>query len=115
MNPISRREEMREECRKFNARNPEVWRLFERFAFEKLHLGYGHFSAKAIVERIRWETSLGDGAPDLKMNDHYTAFYARRFAAIHPVHAEFFRIRKQKSAEKMASSRRPPNRFQLNP
>jgi len=95
---ISRLEQMRRQCQKFHKNYPEVWSLFVGFAFEKVRLGYKHFGAKAVMERIRWETSGGASLPELKINDHYTAFYARRFAKTFPEHKDFFRTRVQKSA-----------------
>lgn len=111
--PTSRLEEMRRKCNEFHARNPEVWNLFVQFANEKIRLGYQHFGAKAIMERVRWETAKGDGTPMLKVNDMFTAFYARRFAREFPRHADFFRTRKQRSAERPATGQPAPNRFQL--
>ncbi len=96
-NPLSRHEELRSGCNAFHRSHPEVWRLFVRFTFEKLDLGYRHFGAKAVMERVRWETAAGGSMPELKLNNNYTAFYARRFARMYPEHADFFRTRVQTS------------------
>ncbi len=95
----SRHEEMRAQCNDFHERHPGVWDLFVRFALEKIGRGYRKYGAKAIMERVRWETDQGGDEPALKINDHYTAFYARRFARAYPTHAECFRTRIQKRAQ----------------
>ena len=102
---MTRHAQMRAECNQFHRDNPEVWTMFVRFSREKIALGYAHYGAKAVMERIRWETSTGASQPELKINDHYTAFYARRFNQADG--REFFRTRVQKShaAEAMRNDR----------
>ncbi len=94
---------MRRRAAAFHERYPVVWQLFERFALDRLALGHQHYGAKAIMERVRWETDKGSGYPALKINDHYTAFYSRRFARFHPEHGDFFRTRVQLSALRPAT------------
>lgn len=96
---MNRHEEMRIACRKFHRAHPEVWRLFVRFSHEKIALGCEHFGAKAVMERIRWETSAGGSSPELKISNNHTAFYARRFNRMHPHlgDGEFFRENAQTS------------------
>lgn len=83
---------------KFHAENPDVWRHFEKFTLELIEAGHLHYSADAVCHRIRWhldvETKSEDG---LKLNNNYTAHYARLFAARYPQHATFFRCRRRKS------------------
>jgi hypothetical protein len=77
-----------------DAANPEVWRLFERFTFELIRRGFGHYSADAVLHRVRWETAsaLEDGCT-FKINNNWSAFYARKFHDRHPKHDGFFRLR----------------------
>lgn len=79
----------------FDADNPAVFDLFMRFAREARAAGHLNFSADAICHRIRWETSVvtRDAASEWKINDHYTAFYARKAMALHPELRGFFRCR----------------------
>jgi hypothetical protein len=103
---MNRQDEMREQVAEFHRQHPEVWRLFVRFTFQMIERGYRNYSAKAIFERIRWEKDAGgDGVTCFKLNNNYTAFYARRFARAHPEHAEFFRTREQPSAAEFPSRR----------
>ena len=103
----SRHEEMRLACQAFHEEHPECWQLFCQFALEKAALGYHHFGAKSVIERIRWETSAGGIEPDLKFNDHFVPFYSRRFNRMHPHlgDGEFFRVRAQKSHQTAANGR----------
>lgn len=96
---MTRNEEMREACRAFHKSHPEVWSLFCRFAMEKASRGFRHFGAKAVMERIRWETAGGATSPELKISNNHTAFYARRFNRLHPhiSNGNFFRCHDQAS------------------
>jgi hypothetical protein len=100
----TRKEQIRQRCAEFHKKHPEVWELFVKFTFDRISRGFEHYSADAIFHRIRWETATptrDDG--DFKLNDHYTAFYARRFHAVHPEHHGFFRTRVQTSAARRMS------------
>ena len=100
---LSRHEQLRREVSLFHAEHPEVWEMFERFTMQLIAAGRDHFGAKAVWERMRWETAVNPAyGEDYKLNNNYHAFYARRFARVHPKHADFFRFRKQKSADECA-------------
>ena len=43
---------------KFHAQNPHVWREFKRLAFDALEKGHRNYSAKLIIEMIRWESKI---------------------------------------------------------
>ncbi len=102
---MTRHEEMRRACQEFHAEHPEVWDLFVRFTNDKIALGYKRFGAKAVMERIRWETSAGGDCHELKICNNHTAFYARRFNRMHPElgGGEFFRLRDQTSRHDSAT------------
>jgi hypothetical protein len=94
---LSRHDEIRDACNAFHVKHPEVWRLFCQFALEMRDSGRSHYGAKAVMERVRWETDSGGRHPALKINNNFAAFYARRFAKVYPELAEFFRTREQTS------------------
>lgn len=102
---MNRQQEMREQVTAFHKAHPEVWDLFCKFTMQMIDRGYRNYSAKAIFERIRWEKDSvgGDGVTSFKLNNNYTAFYARRFSRINPQHAGFFRTREQVSANVRAT------------
>jgi len=93
--------------REFHEANPDVWRLFVRFTFDVIRRGFKHYSSKSIFERIRWhtdiETVIQTGEiKDFKLNNNYTAAYARLFGQTYPEHAGFFRLRKRTSKSRPA-------------
>lgn len=61
----------------FHKSNPEVWRLFQRFAGEALESGRNRFGARLIGERIRWETIIQTTDKDYKVNNDFWPYYAR--------------------------------------
>jgi hypothetical protein len=79
------------------AENEHVYRLFVRFTLEAIAAGHQHYSADAIVHRIRWHTGVETRGDEFKINNNHVAFMARRFAAEHPAHGSFFRKREQKA------------------
>jgi hypothetical protein len=79
----------------FDAENPHVWKLFLRFTGEAMKAGHKHMGAKAIVERIRWETSVVTQSSDrFKINNNHTAYYVRKFKEALPQFADFFHVRR---------------------
>jgi len=93
----------------YDAENPHIWPLFVRFTFETIERGYQHYSVNGIFERIRWHTSVEakpapgdppnpDSGGSLKINDHYRAYYARKFNDTFPRYDGYFRTRKLRAA-----------------
>lgn len=97
----TRYDEMKRDFFKFHKEHPEVWRLFRRFTFDRISLGFKHYSSYAIFERIRWETDQvpTEGKDEFKMNNNFRPFYARAFMKKYPEHEGFFRVRHQKSKD----------------
>jgi len=80
---MTRTEEMREQCQRFHAENHRVWELFVKFSRQKMAEGFEHYGAKAVMERVRWETEAArPGGGEFKINNNHTRFYAERFNRI---------------------------------
>lgn len=81
----------------FHAEHPEVYDLFVHFTYSRIYAGFDHYSAYAIMNRVRWETDAGDNEFEdgFKINNNHIPFYARMFADHHPEHGDFFRMREQ--------------------
>lgn len=78
----------------FDAANPEVFRLFVRFALEAVAAGRKRFGAGSIIERIRWHVAVETKSTDgLKINDHFSSRFARKFIAWYPEHEGLFELR----------------------
>jgi hypothetical protein len=74
--------------------NPIVWAMFERFTFEMIRRGFQHYSADAVLHRVRWETAMPlEDDSSFKINNNWSCCYARKFRDRYPAHAEFFRLR----------------------
>lgn len=74
----------------------DVCTLFDRLAKQVWDKGIRHYSADAILHRIRWEYTIEKGDREFKANDHWTAPLARWFLANHPDKKGFFALRKLK-------------------
>ena len=87
--------ELMQRFSEFDAQYPKVWDLFVAFTFEVIRAGHSHYSADAVLHRVRWETTFDVGAPphEFKINNNYSAFYARKFREAFPQYAQFFRTR----------------------
>ena len=86
----------------YHAENPKIYALFKRFTFEVIDLGHDHYSADAIMHRVRWETAVTaqpqpgqrvDPDEPFKINNNYVAHYARMFMSEFPRYDGFFRTR----------------------
>lgn len=77
----------------FDGLNPVVWTLFQRFTNELVLAGFEHYSADAVLHRVRWETAIGMGDRGFKINNNFTPYYARKYHQKYPARAGFFRLR----------------------
>ena len=86
----------------YHNKNPKIYELFKRFAYEALMSGHHHFGAKAIMERVRWEVSVSTAGDPFKINNNYTSRYARKLISDKPEFDGFFRTR-QLSSDKISA------------
>ena len=84
----------------FHKENPQVYELFRRFTFQAIDAGRKDFGAKAVMERIRWSSMVESSGEIYKLNNNYTAFYARMFMDRHPLHEGLFHTRRSKADER---------------
>lgn len=59
--------------------NEHVYREFKVYAIRMAMTGRKRYSAKTIVERIRWDTDIKDSEKSFKLNNNYTSGMARLF------------------------------------
>jgi hypothetical protein len=71
----------------------EVRILFDRFALELINRGWSHYSADAILHRIRWHYHVERGDREFKCNNDWTAYLARWWLSKNPQYPEFFELR----------------------
>ena len=82
----------KEAFKHYHEQNPQIYKMFCKFA-EQAARRRDHYSAKAIMERIRWETMISDDQPDFKIDNTWTSHYARKYMKDHPEHDGFFELR----------------------
>lgn len=78
------------------SQHPQIEALFQRYALKAANTGRRHYSAKAIVELIRWNEEVEGGRP-FKIANFVTPYLALRFMDTHPECAGIFKSNKQKS------------------
>ena len=84
----------------FHITNPQVWKKFKFFTFDRINRGFKNYGAGAIFERIRWDTDTPTTKEDdLKLCNDYRAYYARMFHIAFPQYDGFFRNRKLRSQD----------------
>jgi len=83
----------------FHAANPHVYAAFERLALQALAAGKTRIGAKALWERMRWDMWLASTDDEPRLNNDFTALYARHFAHMHPEHAQAFEFRKRRDEQ----------------
>ena len=71
----------------------DVCHLFEKLTLDLWGAGWEHYSARAILHRIRWHKHVDVGDRSFKCNNNWTPALARWFMAIHPEMGDFFHIR----------------------
>ncbi len=81
----------------FDQCNPEVWEMFKSFARELICAGQRKFSADAILHRIRWQIAINNisnpNGDRYKINNNFSAFYARKWRTENREFADFFSTR----------------------
>lgn len=77
----------------FHEANPHVARMLEALAGQWLTHNT-KVSMKALVERLRWESGIYTEGPGYKINNSFTAFYARLLIERRPEWAESIETRK---------------------
>lgn len=86
----------------FHRANPDVFRLFRRFA-EQLRKTQDRGSAEQVWQRLRWEVRLWTDdqlAGSFKLNNYYRSKYARLLVEVDPGFKGWFRFRKQRKVRK---------------
>lgn len=74
----------------------DVRNLFESLTMDVHRAGYEHYSARAILHRIRWHFKVEKGNREFKCNDHWTPDLSRWFMDKYPHMNGFFRTRARK-------------------
>jgi hypothetical protein len=85
-----------EEFQKHLDENPQMYKMFERFALEAARYR-PRFSARAIFERMRWETLVTEKSASFKINNNWVPNYALKFMQDNPEYNGFFEMRQKRT------------------
>ena len=89
----------------FHELNPDVFEMYEQFAWELKNRGFPRHSSDFIIQRIRWEIDLASNDPNrptsierrrakrLKINSSYSPYYSRLLMEKESAFSGFFEIR----------------------
>jgi hypothetical protein len=82
----------------YHKKHPEVWELFQKFTWQAIHSGRQRFSTHAIVNRIRWETTINYTSgnyegEEFKISNNAAGAYSRMFMQKFPEHEGFFQVK----------------------
>lgn len=108
----TRYDELQAAFEAYDAKHPDIWRMFCIFTLDRIQRGFRHYGAKSILERVRWESEASRirSEAEFKVNNNYASFYARRFHERYPKWDGFFRLREQ-----VSHAAPPVKRNQLGP
>jgi len=90
---------IRERFEMFDRLNPHVFDSIVHHARNLKSQGRARYSMKGIFERIRWSwwEQVKDARDDYKLNNNYTALYARKVMEECPDLEGFFETRERRS------------------
>jgi hypothetical protein len=78
----------------FHRENPHVYRTLVRLAREWVNqTGQRKIGIKSLYEVTRWRIALDTNDPDFKLNNSYTAYFARLIMSREPDLAGVFELR----------------------
>ncbi len=79
----------------FHKDNPHIYQKFAEQCFLAVNKGKKKTSAKMIINVIRWHSYLETNTDDeYRINDAFSAHYARKFIEDYPQHNELFELRR---------------------
>ena len=89
---------IQEKFEEYDRNHPEVWDLFVEFALSARRRGRERYSARAIMQRIRWEREVEqEAAEPFKISNLWSSRYARKLINSDPeTWSGFFELRPTK-------------------
>lgn len=74
--------------------NQQVWNAFRIRAIRMALMGRKTYSARTIIENVRWDTEIKDSTVHFKINDHFTPGLARYWMHVYGERwSGFFKLR----------------------
>lgn len=85
-----------EKAQQYHKKYPFIWVAFENECIKAVKKGSSHESAKWFFEIMRRSYKELATSEKFKLNNDYSAFYARMWAEKHPGNANLFEFRDSK-------------------
>ena len=79
----------------FHHDNPQVYDALRRLALNLVERGHDHYGIKALCEVVRFEHVMATNDSAFKINNNYTALYARMLMKREPRLDGFFEVRER--------------------
>jgi hypothetical protein len=73
--------------------NPHIYRHFKQLATQMRAAGRERYSARTIMEVMRWHYDLKTVGDVFEINDNFTPIYVRLLIHYHPEFSGFFELR----------------------
>jgi len=70
--------------------NFHLWSGFVERALQMVRTGRAHYSAKTIIQVLRFHSDLYEADSEFKVNDKWAADFGRLFMLRYPLHKGFF-------------------------
>ena len=105
--PVKAQSQLEEKFLEFHSKHPEVYAALSKFAHQwRDRKGPdARLGIKMVIERVRWELSLGAKDETPRLNNNHSAFYARLLMAQEPALAGIFFLKKQRYESTISSSK----------
>ena len=97
---------IRERFTTFHQANPEVYALFKSLSLEAKQSGKERYSARTIIEVIRWKQDTFTRGEAFVINDNFTPIYARLLIHEMPQFEGFFELRRVRSKGALSQEQR---------
>jgi len=82
----------------FDRANPQVYEAFKAQLRLAVKAGKKKVSAKTLLGVVRWNVWIQTEGDEFKINDAFTALYARKFVEEFPAYSYIFNLRERRSA-----------------
>lgn len=90
---------MAERFEEFHRQNPHVYQAIVRIAHDLKGRGFSKCSIWLIFNRLRWLYAIQTQGDEFRLNNNFTAYYARTVMAANADLDGFFEVRKHKGQE----------------
>jgi len=90
-----KKETISEKFHRFHSRNPHVYDLIVEISRRMKQSGVHRFGMKGIFEYLRWQYAMQTQGDRYKLNNIFTALYARRIMECEDGLKDFFETRKR--------------------